>query len=61
MDLTSEGLIEAKGMEEKRLAKAKNPRGMSLRACVAKTMMWMLEKANALPSQEASINKASWP
>ena len=39
--------------------KAKVARGVSLRACVAKAAAWTLEKANALPTQEASINKTS--
>ena len=57
MEPTSHNLTEAKGTNEKTLAKAKVARGISLRACVAKSMNWILEKANALPSQEASISK----
>ena len=59
MDSTNKGLAEVKGKEEKTLAKSKVSREMSLRACVAKAAGWTLEKANALPTQEASINKTS--
>ena len=59
MESTSHDLTEAKGTNEKTLAKAKIVRGMSLRACVAKAAGWTLEKVNALPIQEASINKTS--
>ena len=57
MEPTSHNLTEAKGTNEKTLAKARVSRGISLRACVAKAEGWTLEKANALPSQEASISK----
>ena len=60
MDSISKGLAEAKDTEEKSLVKAKTSRGISAKACVAKAMTWKLEKANALPSHEASISKASW-
>ena len=59
MESTSHDLMEAKGVKEKTLAKAKSVRGMSSRACVAKAAGWILEKANALPIQEASINNTS--
>ena len=51
---------EVKSTDDKTLAKAKVSRGISLRACVAKAAGWTLEKANALPIQEANINKTSW-
>ena len=57
MESTSHNLTDAKDTNEKTLAKAKAPRGISLRACVAKDEGWTLEKANALPIHEASINK----
>ena len=50
---------ETKITNEKALANGKVSRGISLRACVAKAAGWTLEKANALPVQEASINKTS--
>ena len=60
MESTSHSLTEAKSTNEKTLAKAKVSRKISLRACVAKAADWTLEKANALPIQEASISKTSW-
>ena len=42
---------------EMREIKIKRARGISLKACVAKAAGWTLEKANAITSQEASINK----
>ena len=59
MESTSHSLIEVNSTCEKTLAKAKISRGISLRACVAKAAGWTLEKANALPIQEANINKTS--
>ena len=59
MESTGHDLTEAKGANEKTLAKAKIVRGMSLRVVVAKAAGWTLEKANALPIQEANINKTS--
>ena len=59
MDSTGHNLTEAKITNENTEAKAKVVRGISLRACVAKATGWTLEKANALPIQEASINKTS--
>ena len=61
MESTSHSLIEAKGTNEKTLAKAKVSRGISLRVCVAKATDWTLEKVHALPIQEAGISKTSWP
>ena len=57
MEPTSHSLNEVTSTNEKALAKAKVSRGISLRACVAKAEGWTLEKANALPIHEASINK----
>ena len=59
MDLKSKDIDKADAPVEKGGAKAKTSRGMSLRACVAKSMTWTLEKAISPPSQEASINKTS--
>ena len=59
MESTSHNPTETKGTNEKTLAKAKIVRGISLRACVAKAAGWTLGKANALPPQEANINKTS--
>ena len=38
MDSTNQSLAKARRSEEKSLAKAKSSRGISARACVAKTM-----------------------
>ena len=59
MDSISKGLAKAKGTKETSLVKVKTSREISLRACVAKAAGWTLEKANAIPSQEASIDKTS--
>ena len=45
------------GQVTKRIIKGQ--RGISLRACVAKSAGWTLEKANAAQSQEATTNKQS--
>ena len=60
MESANHSLTEVKSTNGKTLAKAKVSRGISLRACVARAAGWTLEKANALPSQEASMNKTSW-
>ena len=57
MESTSHNLKEAKITNDEALAKAKVSRRISLRACVAKAKGWTLEKANAPPIHEASINK----
>jgi hypothetical protein len=54
MDSTSEPLAKARSLEEQNLAKAKNSRGMSARACSAKAMNWELESAKVLPIHDAS-------
>ena len=59
MESTNHSLTEVNSTNEKTLAKAKVSKGISLRACVAKAAGWTLEKANATPIQEASINKTS--
>ena len=59
MDSMSKGHAKVKNTEEKTVVKAKASRGISLRAYVAKAAGWTLEKANALPMKEASINKTS--
>ena len=61
MESATHSTTEAKNTDDRTLAmaKAKVSRGMSLRACVAKAAGWTFEKANALPIQEANINKTS--
>ena len=59
MDSTSKGLDKAEVLVEKSLAKAKTSRGMSLRACVAKSMTWKLESVKALPTHDSTTNEAS--
>ena len=61
MDSTSQSLAKDRSSEEESLAKAKNSRGISAKACSAKAMTWELESANALPKHEASISEASLP
>ena len=61
MDSTSHSLSKAKGSEEKTLAKAKNSRGMSAKACFAKAITWELEPAKVLSRHEASISEVSLP
>ena len=56
MELANHSPTEAKSTIDKTLAKAKVARGISLRA---KAAGWTLEKANALPIQEANIDKTS--
>ena len=55
MEPTSHSLNEDTNTNEKTFS-----RGISLKACVAKAAGWTLEMANALPIQEASINKTLW-
>ena len=40
---------------------SRNSRGMLLRACVAKTMMWTLDSTKGVLASDASISKASSP
>jgi hypothetical protein len=54
MDLTSQSLAKVRSPEEKSLAKAKNSREMSAKACSAKAMNWELESAKVLPTHDAS-------
>jgi hypothetical protein len=54
MDSTSEPLAKARSSEEKSLAKARNLRGMSARACSAKAMNWELESAKVLPTHDTN-------
>ena len=61
MESTSPSLVKAIGMEEKNLAKVKNSRGISARACSAKAMMWKLESAKVPPIHEANISEATTP
>ena len=57
LDSTSQSLAKARSSEERILAKAKNSRGMSARACSAKAMTWELESAKVPLKQEASISE----
>jgi hypothetical protein len=59
MDSTSQSLAKARSPEEKSLAKAKNSRGMSAKACSAKAKNWELESAKVLPTQDASTSEVS--
>ena len=59
MDLTSKGLAKAKCTKEKSLAKAKNSRGLSAKACAAKAVTWEIESARALPIHDVTKSKAS--
>jgi hypothetical protein len=54
MDSTSEPIDEANNSKEKNLAKAKNSRGMSARACSAKAMTWTLESSKAPSTHNVS-------
>jgi hypothetical protein len=54
MDSTSQSHAKARSSEEKSLATAKNSRGMSTKACLAKAMNWELESAKVLPTHGAS-------
>ena len=65
MDPTIRSPAKARSEEEEGLAKAKNSRGISARACVAKTMTWDLESAKGVTSYdassiEASLSHANW-
>jgi Tfp pilus assembly protein PilE len=56
MDPTSEPLAKVRTSEEKSMAKAKNYRGMSTRACSAKAMNWTLESSKDPTTHEASTD-----
>jgi hypothetical protein len=59
MDSTSQSFAKARSSEEKSWAKTKSSRGISARACVAKTMTWELESAKAVTVHDASSIEAS--
>ena len=59
MDSTSRSFAKARSSEEKSLAKAKNSREISAKACSTKAMTWELESAKVLHGHDASISKAS--
>ena len=61
MDLTNQIFAKAGSSKEKSLAKAKNSRGMSAKACSAKAMTWELESAKVLPKHDASTSEVSLP
>jgi hypothetical protein len=54
MDPTSDSLDEAMSSNEKNLAKVKNSRGMSARACSATAITWTLESSKTLSTHNAS-------
>ena len=45
MDSTSRSFAKARSSQEKSLAKTKSSRGISAKACSAKTVTWELESA----------------
>ena len=59
MDSTRRSLAEASRSEEEILSKTKSLRGISARACVAKTMTWELEKAKGTTVHNVSGIEAS--
>ena len=65
MDSTSRSFAKARSSEEENLAKTKSLRGISARACAAKTMTWELESAKGTTvhdasSIEASLSQTTW-
>ena len=65
MDSTSRSFVKARSSKEKSLAKTKCSKGISARACAAKTMTWELESAKGTTvhdasSIEASLSQATW-
>jgi hypothetical protein len=59
MDSTSWSFAKARSSEEKIGAKTKRSRGISARACMAKTMTWELESAKGVTVHDASSIEAS--
>ena len=59
MDSTSRSFAKARSSAEKSWAKTKSSRGISARACAAKTMIWELESAKGVTVHDASSIKAS--
>ena len=59
MEPISHGLNEVTSTSEESTAMTKVSKRRFLRACVAKSAGWTLEKANDLPIQEDYINKTS--
>jgi hypothetical protein len=65
MDSTSRSFEKVRSSEEKSWAKTQSSRGISARACAAKTMTWELESAKGVTvhdasSVEASSSQAMW-
>ena len=61
MDSANHSLAKARSSEVKSLAKAKGSRGISARACVAKTMTWELKSAKGVTEHDDSGVEASSP
>ena len=61
MDSTSQSFTKAKISEERSVAKAGSSRGISARACAAKTMTWELDSAKGVLVHDASISNISLP
>jgi hypothetical protein len=59
MDSISWSFAKARSLEEKNWAKIKSSRGISARACVAKTMTWEFESAKGVIVHDASSIEAS--
>jgi hypothetical protein len=59
MDSTSRSSSKARSYEEKSWAKTKSSRGISARACVAKTMTWEFESAKGVTIHDTSSIEAS--
>ena len=59
MDSTNRSLANARSSEEKSWVKTKSSRGISARACAAKTMTWELELAKGVTTHDASSLEAS--
>jgi hypothetical protein len=59
MESISRSLAKARSSEEKSWAKTKSSRGISARACAAKTMTWELESAKGMTSLDVSSIEAS--
>ena len=59
MASTRQSLAKARSAEGESLAKAKNSREISAKACSTKAMTWELESAKVLHGHDANISKAS--
>ena len=56
---TRKSFAKARSMEGKSLAKVKNSREISAKACSAKAVTWELESAKVLHKHGASVGKVS--